>query len=93
MSITNQLLSKQNPNLKYLKVLIAFGAIDTCQLLMLTKCVNCYLNSHVCSQKVLQMHQKQLTHFPIQYKIHYKHNVLLKTCHLKYSIGNVSIVS
>ena len=43
--------------------------------------------------KVLQMRQKQLTHPPIQCIMHYKHNVLLRTCHLNYSIGNVSIVS
>ena len=41
--------------------------------------------------KVLQMRQKQLTHPPIQCIMHYKHNVLLRTCQL--SIGNVSIVS
>ena len=44
-------------------------------------------------KKVLQMRQKQLTHPPIQCKMHYKNNVLLRTCHLNYSIGNVSIVS
>ena len=58
------------------------GAIDTCQLLMLTKCVNCYLKILMFAHKVLQTHQKQLTHFPIQCIMHYKHNVLLRTCQL-----------
>ena len=83
---------KKNSNLKSQSV-NCVGAIDTCQLLMLTKYVNCYLKFSCLLTKMLQMHQKQLTHLPIQCIMQYKHNVLLRTCHLNYSIGNVSIVS
>ena len=85
--------SNKNSNLQKSQSVNCIGAIDTCQLLMLTKCVNCYLKFSCLLTKVLQMCQKQLTHLPIQCIMQYKHNVLLRTCHLNYSIDNVSIVS
>ena len=76
MSITAQI------NWHLPKGLIAFGSIDTCQILMLTKCVNCHLKILMFVSKVLQTHKKQLTS---SHQCITKHSVLL--------IGNVSIVS
>ena len=85
--------SNKDSNLQKSQSVNCIGVIDTCQLLMLTKCVNYYLKILMFTHESVTNASKQLTHLPIQCIMQYKHNVHLRTCHLKYSIGNVSIVS
>ena len=62
---------------------------------MLTKRVNCYLKILMFAHKSVTNTSKAIDTSP--YSMHNalqkKNNVLLRTCHLNYSIGNVSIVS